>query len=113
MGVEFHITRAAFWADNDDVQITPDEWLNYINSDNELRLYPVNGEYHAIWSGPSLYEESWLDWRAGNIYTQWPDTFLYRKMLRIAQHLNAQVMDDEGTVYSDDAQWEFGPTHQR
>jgi hypothetical protein len=25
MGVEFHITRAKFWADNDDAQITTDE----------------------------------------------------------------------------------------
>lgn len=37
MGIEFYITRAEFWADNDDTQITSDEWLSYINSDNELR----------------------------------------------------------------------------
>lgn len=52
MGVEFHITRAEFWADNDDAQITSDEWLHYINSDNELSRYIINGDYHALWSGP-------------------------------------------------------------
>ena len=110
MSVEFYITRAEFWADNGDVQITSDEWINYINSDNELSQYVVNGDYHALWSGPSLYDESWLDWSDGNIYTKWPDTYLYRKMLRIAKHLSARVMDDNGTVYSDESQWEFDPT---
>lgn len=109
MGVEFHITRAEFWAENEDTQITADEWLNYINNDNELRRCIINGDCHALWSGPSLYEESWLDWSAGNIYTKWPDTYLYRKMLQIAKHLNARVMDDEGTIYSDESQWEYDP----
>lgn len=109
MGVEFHITRAEFWADNDDAQITSDEWLHYINSDNELSRYIINGDYHALWSGPSLYAEPWFDWSAGNIYTKWPDTYLYRKMLGIAKSLNAQVMDDDGTVYNDESQWEYDP----
>ncbi|HAE78299.1 hypothetical protein JC794_04085 [Morganella morganii] len=110
MGVEFHITRAEFWVENEDAQITADEWLNYINNDNELNRYIINGDYHALWSGPSLYEEPWLDWSAGNIYTKWPDTGLYRKMLQIAKHLNARVMDDEGTIYSDESQWEYDPS---
>ncbi len=50
MGVEFHITRAEFWAENEDAQITADEWLNYINNDNELSRYIINGDYHALWS---------------------------------------------------------------
>lgn len=111
MGVEFHITRAEFWADNDDAQITADEWLNYINNDNELSRCTINGEYHALWSGPSLYEEPWFDWSAGNICTKWPDTFMYRKMLVIAKHLNASVMDDDGTIYSHESQWEFDPSN--
>lgn len=63
-----------------------------------------------MWSGPSLYEEPWLDWIAGNIYTKWPDTYLYRKMLRIAKYLNAQVMDDDGVIYSDESHWEYDPS---
>lgn len=46
MSVEFHITRAEFWAENEDAQITADEWLNYINNDNELSRYIINGDYH-------------------------------------------------------------------
>lgn len=43
MGVEFHITRAEFWVDNDDAQISADEWLNYINNDNELHMMTFGG----------------------------------------------------------------------
>ncbi|MBB1201211.1 hypothetical protein EGM70_13035 [Enterobacteriaceae bacterium 89] len=110
MGVEFHITRAEFWADNEDAQIKADEWLEYINNDNELSRYFRNGDYYALWLGPSSYEDSWLDWSAGNIYTKWPDIYLYRKMLRIARHLNAKVMDDDGTIYLEESQWEYDPS---
>lgn len=110
MGIEFYITRAEFWADNDDTQISSDEWFNYINNDDELNLDIKNGEYHAWWSGPSLYNEPWLDWSAGNIYTKLPDTYLYRKMLRIAKHVNAHIMDEDGTIYSDETQWEYDPS---
>ena len=43
MGVEFHITRAEFWADNDDAQITSDEWLHYINSGQAPRYTQSHG----------------------------------------------------------------------
>ncbi|EPG2865660.1 hypothetical protein QEG60_001210 [Pluralibacter gergoviae] len=110
MGVEFHITRADFWADNENAWITADEWLRYISSDRELNHCLSNGPYHAVWAGPSLHDAPWLDWYSGNIYTKWPDTCLYRKMLKIAETLNARVMDDEGTVYSDDSQWQYDPS---
>ncbi|QYM91367.1 hypothetical protein [Dickeya zeae] len=110
MGVEFHITRADFWADNDEAQITADEWLSYIHSDDELSIDVKNGDYYALWSGFSLHDEPWLDWSAGNIYTKWPDTHLYRKMLKIAKYFNAQVMDDDGSVYHDESDWEYDPS---
>lgn len=109
MGVEFYITRADFWADNNDAQITSEEWLSCVDSDDELRIDPRNGDCHALWSGPSRYDEPWLDWSGGNIYTTWPDTDLYLKMLKIATRLNAKVMDEEGTVYSDESGWEYDP----
>ncbi|WP_375123958.1 hypothetical protein [Pantoea sp. CS_6] len=31
-------------------------------------------------------------------------------MLEIAKHLNAQVMDDDGAIYSDESQWEYDPS---
>jgi hypothetical protein len=109
MGVDFYITRAEFFADNDRDPISPEEWLAYVARDPELRLYPVNGPHYVLWSGPSAYEEPWLDWSQGNIITKWPDTALYRKMLSVAGKLGAQIQDDNGTVYSLPTDWEFDP----
>lgn len=109
MGVEFHITRAELWAENDDDQISSEEWLNIINSDPELSLYPISGEFHAIWNGDGSDGKDWLDWSGGNISTKWPPTPLYRKMLQIAQELNAKVMDDNGTIYKTSDAWQFPP----
>lgn len=109
MGVELYITRADFWAENEEAQITPEEWLSLIDSDNELTIDLKNGDYHALWSGASSHDEAWLDWNDGNIYTKWPDTQLYRKMLDIAGFLGAQVMDDDSNIYSDPSAWEYDP----
>jgi hypothetical protein len=109
MGIDLHITRAQFWAKNEGVEISADEWLAYVASDPELQLWPENGRYFVRWRGDSKYEEPWLDWFQGNIKAKWPDTALYRKMLKIASALRAQVQDDEGTVYRNETDWTFDP----
>ncbi|WP_312045451.1 hypothetical protein [Erwinia sp.] len=110
MGVEFYITRADFWAENEEAQITHEEWVAFIDSDNELTRDLKNGDYHALWSGPSSHNEAWLDWSDSNIYTKWPDTQIYKKMLYIAECLHARVMDDEGNIYSAPSDWEYDPS---
>jgi hypothetical protein len=109
MGVNFHITRAEFWAENSDNQISSEEWLDLIKKDPELNLDQKNGEYHTIWNGEASDGEAWLDWFEGNVMTKWPDTALYRKMLQISQKLNAKVMDDEGTLYETPDAWQYEP----
>lgn len=109
MGVELHITRGEFWADNEQSEISLNEWLAYVAGDPELRLRPENGPGFAQWIGPSKYAEPWLDWAIGNVSTKWPDTALYGKMLCIAVTLNARVQDDDGTVYTTNDQWVFEP----
>ncbi len=56
--------------------------------------------YFALWSGSFEYPDPWFDWAQGNIYTKNPDEPILRKMLQIAQHLNAFVQGDEGEVYT-------------
>jgi hypothetical protein len=109
MGVELRITRAEFWAENDNAKISADEWQSYVASDAELKAWPANGRYFVRWLGSSQYDEPWLDWFEGNIVTKWPDTALYKKMLKIATALGAQVQDEEGTVYRTESEWEFDP----
>jgi hypothetical protein len=108
MGLEVYITRAEFWADNAEKKITAEEWLAYVASDSELTRDP-QGKYLVLWSGPSSYDEPWLDWSRGNIKTKWPDTALFRKMLKIAATLGAQVQDDDGKIYLNDTDWQFDP----
>ena len=113
MGVDLHITRAEHWSENEHAQISSEEWLRYVESDPELHAWTENGKHFARWSGASKYEEPWLDWFQGNVYTKWPDTALYQKMLRIAESLNAKVQDDEGTNYFQPTGWTFDPTESR
>lgn len=109
MGVELFITRADFWAENDSNRIEAEEWLDYVASDPDLELSPENGEYFVIWNGDSEHEIPWLDWLDGNVFTKWPDTALYQKMLLVAGEMSATVQDEEGTLYEKKADWQFSP----
>ncbi|MGL5071030.1 MAG: hypothetical protein ACRC61_07125 [Aeromonas salmonicida] len=110
MGIELYITRANHWAENEGNEIGAEEWRTYVDTDPELQFFPENGDYFVRWNGQSKYEDPWLDWFGGNILTKWPDTALYRKMLQIAQHLNAKIQDDDGNLFISEDDWEFDPT---
>ena len=99
MGYNLHITRAKFHYNNDGQWIPAEEWLRYIEQDPELSLAGYNGDYFAIWSGPSSYPDPWLDWSRGNIYSKNPDDALIDKMVEIAKKFNAIVQGDDGEVY--------------
>ena len=112
MGVELSITRSPPGL-AEIVPISESEWLSYVESDPELRLWPENGPYFVRWLGVSAYEEPWLDWFDGEISSKWPDTALFRKMLQIAERLNARVRDDDDKTYSSPTDWEFDPNAPR
>ena len=105
MGVELHITRAEFWAENESSQISCEEWVQLIESDSDLQLDTKNGKYYAVWSGDEKYDDHWLEWFQGNISTKWPRKSLYEKMLEIAITLDAKVQDDNGAVYPGEVSW--------
>jgi hypothetical protein len=102
MGYDLHITRAESWAQNEAAEITADEWLAVVRADPELTPAPENGPYFVQWSGQSWHPEPWLDWHAGNVYTKNPDSALLRKMVRLAQQLEARVQGDDGEFYTGD-----------
>ncbi len=99
MGYELHITRAAFWAENEGHRITQAEWLHLIEQDTELVIDGQNGPFFAVWGPTSPNYSPWLDWSEGNIYTKSPDRKTLAKMLHIADQLGATVQGDEGEVY--------------
>ena len=100
MGYDLHITRADFWAENEDAYIDAAEWSRLVESDDELSFDPRNGPHFAVWSGPAEIEEPWFDWFEGNIHTRYPDPPTLGKMLRIAERLGARVQGDDGEIYA-------------
>lgn len=96
MGYNLYITRAEFWAENEDNPISADEWLAVVKKDPSLNLDLNNGAYHTIWNNQ---EESWLDWTDGNIYAKYPDEKLIGKMHEIALMLGAEVHGEENEAY--------------
>lgn len=108
MGYELHITRADFWAENEGLEISPEEWLALIEADEELTRDNRNGPYFAIletgdrdvirWGDRDVIR--WLDWFEGNINAKSPDRVLLGKMLQVAGRLGATVQGDDGETYT-------------
>jgi hypothetical protein len=105
-----HITRKKNWSSEDGPDISVEEWLKYVEEDAELTLrHDFNGDYHAIWNGPSADPEPWIDWSDGELYSKYPDDPLVDKMVEIAAKLNARVMGDDGEVYTGGGAKNFTP----
>ena len=102
MGYDIHITRANDWDKNQGFEISTEEWLNLVQDDPDLIPVPENGEYFVVWHGTTQYSETWFDWSNGNIDTKAPDKATLRKMLQIAQKLNAKIEGDEGEIYDEE-----------
>jgi hypothetical protein len=100
MGYDLHITRAEQWTDAAATPITAEEWLALVRSDPEFVLEPATGPYFARWLGPYSRHEGWLDWADGQLYTKFPDSALLRKMVAIADQLEARVQGDDGEYYT-------------
>lgn len=119
MGYEIHIVRRNDW-DNyeEDSNILLDEWLAYVHEDNELEL--TNGYLIKIpgagntfqnvpgfcnWNGhPTKVRDDkpWFDYGYGRISAKYPDDETIKKMIAIADRLNAQVQGDDGEFYNEE-----------
>jgi hypothetical protein len=89
--------------------------LAFVESDHELEL--TNGYHPRLpgfesafqkipgfcnWSGHSEMKgdsQPWFDYRKGCISTKNPDEETIRKMIQIAQALDAKVQGDDGELY--------------
>ena len=99
MGYDLHITRAKNWAENEGAKIRAEEWLQLVEADPELSLAADNGDYFALWTGPSSYPDPWFDWWEGNVMTKNPDPPIVAKMIELAQRLGGRVQGDDGETY--------------
>jgi len=117
MGYELHITRQTDWFDEDpDLKISPDEWKNYVHGDPEMRLdnycetkledgriLRIDEVGISVWlsyTGNGLNGNyAWFSYSDGNINVKSPDDEILKKMLLIAERLNAKVLGDDGERY--------------
>lgn len=100
MGYELHIKRIENPKQGEVQQITAEEWLALVASDDELDLNPDNGPHFAEWSGSSTHERPWFDWSEGSIHTKYPDRAMLGKMLQMAAKLDAIAEGDDGELYT-------------
>lgn len=98
MGYELHVTRAEFWAENEDHQISIDEWLALIDSDPSLILHEDAGPVSARLAG-DLDSGGWIDWDDGNLNAKVPHPEVFAKLLEIAAALDARIQGDDGEGY--------------
>jgi hypothetical protein len=120
MGYELHIKRRVDWEDDEeDSNISLEEWLSYVQSDEELELtegYRINvpgvvGASQNVpgfcnWTGhptkKTKDDKPWFDYGYGEISTKYPDDETIRKMMMIAEKLNAKVQGDDNEFYDED-----------
>jgi len=117
MGYELHIVRQRDYDDEEEESnITMEEWINYVASDKELILtggYELPGpEGKTTWQkSPGFCEWvghiredgslAWFDYSHGCISSKFPDDDMIKKMLDIAISLHARVRGDEFEYYDE------------
>ena len=120
MGYELHIVRRHNWDDyEEESNITLSEWLGYVKRDRELE--PSEGYWVKVpgenttqpkpgfceWAAYSKEQRPghrpWFDHDYGSISTKYPDAETIRKMIAIAEALNARVQGDDGEFYDEAA----------
>lgn len=116
MGYDIHITRKEDWSDEEGIEISLDEWKQYIDADPEMRLdgfaeaelpdggaLRVEDEGIAVWTKWSQHEidggMAWFNYFEDHISVKNPDEEIFKKMYQIAQALNAEVQGDDGEIY--------------
>jgi hypothetical protein len=118
MGYELHIVRQNDYVDGEEESnISLEEWLNYVATDNELEL--TNGYGLSIpgtevpwqerpgfcyWNGHPKSDAGtapWFDYGYGAISTKYPDEPTIKKMINISIALGAKVRGDDFEYYDE------------
>lgn len=118
MGYDLHITRKEEWSDDDGAVISLDEWLAVVDADPDLRhdgfaetrtpdgnVLRIEQPGLVVWTAhPDARQEgdlAWLSYSGGAVVVKNPDPAFIRKMIEIADRLDAHVEGDEGERYDD------------
>lgn len=97
MGYDVHITRAEYWAQNEESPILLDEWIEAASS--EPRLNDRGGGCFVAERIRGNGGDSALLWGDGQVYTTDPDEQTLVLMRKLAMSLRAVVQGDDGELY--------------
>ncbi len=98
MGYQVNITRGD--ENSDDGEISKIEWLEYVSSDPELAV-EEEGDFPTVaWSRG--HNTAKLMWEDIGIWSWSPENTTIEKMIEIAVKLNANVIGEDGTVFTQD-----------
>jgi len=118
MGYELHIVRLDDYNDGEEEsKISLEEWLAYVEIDNELELtngYELNipgieNTWQEVpgfcnWLGHPKSDAGtlpWFDFSRGSVSAKYPDSHTIKKMIKIANSLNARVHGDDFEYYDE------------
>jgi|SRR5579871_805033 len=118
MGYDLHIVRRKDWDDYEEgSDISLEEWLAYVQTDNELELTNgyqikipgVENSFQSVpgfcnWTGHSTKitnDKPWFDYGYGMISAKYPDDETIKKMISIADKFNGKVQGDDGEFYDE------------
>lgn len=116
MGHDVHITRKTEWSANEGAEISLQEWLDVVESDEEFRLdgfaeatttggetLRIESDGIAVWtaySGDGVGGNmAWFCYSGGEVVVKNPDEEMLGKMCRVADRLGAHVQGDDGERY--------------
>jgi hypothetical protein len=101
LGYEVHITRAESWLDRESRPIELAEWVAYAEAALDLSRHGPNSAGEEAFRLRVDGTETWLAWRAGEIYSKNPPRPVRARMHRVARALDARVQGDEGELYDE------------
>lgn len=103
MGVELNIVRKNNWNDySEPSNITLEEWIQYAESDTELKKEMNEEAGSYVWEGyleDKSFGTPWFNYSKGYIFTKNPNILVIQKLIVIATALNAKVYDEEGDPF--------------
>ena len=102
MGYDLHITRKEFWADDEGLKISHDEWDAYIAKDPEITPDPDNSATDYLYKKGSEVWPLW--WSDGEVCTKNPDQQVIIKFVAVAESLGARAQGDDGEFYDQDGE---------
>ena len=117
MGYGVHITRKAYWFDEEGPSLSLEDWLGYVSNDREMRAdgfaeaettdgstIRFDDPGIAVWTSYSGHGQdgnmAWFAHFEDHVTVKNPDAEILAKMHRIATSLGGKVQGDEGEEYA-------------